>query len=433
MRLTRVEIENFRAIRQLSLPLDPSTTLDPSLTVLHGDNANGKTSVLAAIAVGLGAFGSLLPDVTGITFKDADRRHNTRRSRVRLTSNAGVAWDRSAGSLGRREKTMPLRLTQLKEWLDPFSDDPEEPGRALPIFAYYDTDRAVFELPQRRRNFRSAFSRFGALDGALSAKTTFRTVFEWFHAKQHEELLEKTRRRDFDFQLKDLEAVRRAIASMIEGVSNPHIELHPLRFVVELKGEGGAVERLSLAELSGGYRIVLALVADLARRMAQGNPHLDDPLQAEAIVLIDEVDLHLHPSWQQRVLGDLLRTFPNTQFIVSTHSPQVLSTVEPHRIVRLSRQQDGGVVANPANAATYGAEAGHVLQTEMLVRERPRNAFSEALEAYFRLIDRGEHDSPEGVALRGTLDALSPRDTGLARADGEIRRREVLKSLGRKQ
>ena len=117
---------------------------------------------------------------------------------------------------------------------------------------------------------------------------------------------------------------------MLPEVSNPRIELNPLRFVVSQKSEEGRVEKLSLNQLSGGYRIVLALAADLARRMAQGNPHMDDPLQSKAIVLIDEIELHLHPAWQQRILSDLMRTFPNAQFIVSTHSPQVLTTVEPH-------------------------------------------------------------------------------------------------------
>ena len=103
---------------------------------------------------------------------------------------------------------------------------------------------------------------------------------------------------------------------------------------------------LELDQLSGGQRAVLALAADLAWRMAQGNPHLDGPLRSEAIVLIDEVELHLHPSWQQRILNDLRRTFPNAQFIVSTHSPQVLTTVEPKHIIELARE-DGRIVAGP--------------------------------------------------------------------------------------
>ena len=161
--------------------------------------------------------------------------------------------------------------------------------------------------------------------------------------------------------------MRQAISSMLPEVSDPRTESNPPRFIVSQKSEHGQVEKLSLDQLSGGYRIVLALAADLARRMVQGNPHLDDPLKSEAIVLIDEVELHLHPGWQQRILGDLQRTFPNAQFIVSTHSPQVLTTVEPQRIVELAREGDRIVAGAPAGA-TYGAEAGDVLSVVMGVR-----------------------------------------------------------------
>ena len=281
------------------------------------------------------------------------------------------------------------------------------------------------------------FSRLEALEGALTAKTDFRSTFEWFSAKEHE-VLAALRKQGVGQggytstqAFRDFSAVYDATGSMIPGARNPRIEFRPLRFVVTIQSEDGREEDLSLAELSGGYRIVLALAADLARRMAQGNPHLEKPLESEAVVLIDEVDLHLHPSWQQRVLGDLMRTFPNTQFIVSTHSPHVLSTVKPECIVRLDRQ-DGSIVAGSATSATFGAEAGHVLETEMGVNERPKNEFSEKLEAYFKLIDHDEHDSEPARELRRRLEELSPRDTALDWADGEIRRRQVLKSLGRK-
>ena len=83
----------------------------------------------------------------------------------------------------------------------------------------------------------------------------------------------------------------------------------------------------------------LGLVIDLSSRMAMANPHLDDPLAAEAVVMIDEVDLHLHPEWQRRVVGDLLVTFPNTQFIITTHSPFIVEALNNH----LKRSQLDGL------------------------------------------------------------------------------------------
>ena len=221
---------------------------------------------------------------------------------------------------------------------------------------------------------------------------------------------------------------------MVPGASNPEIKHGPLRFMVSVQWDDGETEEeLSIAQLSGGYRIMLALAADLARRMAQGNPHLDDPLQSEAVVLIDEIELHLHPSWQQRILTDLTRTFPNTQFIVSTHSPQVLTTVKPEHVVELWREQ-GGIVAGSAAAPTYGAEAGDVLETVMGVDQRPGrndNEFVEKLARYTDLVADGKGESQPAVSLREKLDELSPRDPALDRADIEIRRRKLFQSMGK--
>ncbi len=297
----------------------------------------------------------------------------------------------------------------------------------LPIVAFYDTDRAMFDQPQRRRGFKTEFQRYAALEGALSARTDFRDFFKWFYAKENEELRSQKERKDFGHRLKDLNAVCKAIETMVPGASDPRIELRPLRFVVSIKRGDGTPEELSVDQLSGGYRIMLALAADLARRMAQGNPHLDDPLESEAVVLIDEIELHLHPSWQQRILADLARTFPNTQLIISTHSPQVLTTVKPEHIVEL-RRENRGIVAEQALTPTYGAEAGEVLSTVMGVGERPDcNEFAKKLKRYMTLVGDGEGESSTALRLRQNLDELSPRDPALDRADVEIRRHKLLK------
>ena len=140
-------------------------------------------------------------------------------------------------------------------------------------------------------------------------------------------------------------------------------------------------------------------------------------------------ELHLHPSWQQRVLPDLARTFPNTQFVVSTHSPQVLTSVRPDYIVEL-RREDGNIVADPASAPTYGAEAGDVLAAVMGVSERPSgNEFVKCLGKYMRLIGRDRGESEEAISIRRRLESLSPRDPALDRADVEIRRRKLMRGM----
>ena len=421
MKLERVEIENYRAIERMDLPLHPR------LTVLHGGNAHGKTSVLSAIAVGLGAIPTLLTGVKSVNFLRTDPR-GTAPVRVKLAALGGIGWERTR--VGGRHR---VKAPTLRDELDKIMHAAEsgDAVRSLPIVAFYDTDRSVIDVPQWPRDFKREFPRRLALEGALAARTNFKEFFEWFYAMENEELRGQRYRKNFGFRIKDMDAVRNAISALVSGVSNPHMIHRPLRFIVSVKSESGEVEDLELNQLSGGYRIMLALAADLARRMAQGNPHLDNPLQSEAIVLIDEMDLHLHPSWQQRILPDLLRTFPNTQFIVSTHSPQVLSTVRPENIVHLSRE-DGRIVAGKSSAPTYGAESGGVLEAVMRVDERPSgHEFVEIYKAYMELVYRGRGNRPEALDLRRKLEDLSPRDHGLDAADIEMDRQEVMKNLGR--
>ena len=215
---------------------------------------------------------------------------------------------------------------------------------------------------------------------------------------------------------------------MLGDVSEPHMEMDPPRFMVTFK-TGGKSEKLALDQLSGGYRAVLALAVDLAWRMAQGNPHLENPLESEAIVLIDEVDLHLHPSWQQRILDDLTRTFPHAQFIVSTHSPQVLTTVRPEHILELHREEDGRIAAGSPASATYGAEAGDILSSVMHVDERPENDFKVELDRYRRLVSSGDGDSSKAQDIREKLECMSPHDPALRRADLEIRKKRLFKKM----
>ena len=426
MKLKSVEIENYRAIEKLVL------SLNPSLTVLHGDNAHGKTSVLNAIAVGLGVIPKLLPDVSGINFLKRDRRKNAPFVQVELTLADGITWSRRMvwhsreSGLSQRYRKLGLLQRKLDEIV---RADREGQQVELPVIAFYDTDRAILDRPAQWLDVAVDASRYSALDGALSTRKTFRGLFHWFSAKEYQELKEQRKRNDFSYRRKDLSAVRKAISCMLNGITDPRIELNPPRLLLRVKLEEGGSETLEIDQLSGGQRAVLALAGDLASRMAQANPHLDDPLTSEAIVLIDEVELHLHPSWQQRILTDLRRTFPNTQFIVSTHSPQVLTTVEPEHVVELARE-DGRIVAGSAGGWTYGAEAGDVLSVVMGVDERPVNDFTEKLARYRRLISDDQGESQEALALRQELQKRSPDDPALGRADLEIRRRKLFREMG---
>ena len=346
------------------------------------------------------------------------------------------------------EGTQTLDVERLRKELNSVIN-PDSPA-TLPIVAFYDTDRAalggsargaagrlrhyaaqVVQDEMQCRGFWADYSsRYTALNGALEARTDFSDLFTWFYARENDELREQKKRSDFSHRLNDLSTVRRAIESMLDGVSDARIGTEPLRFSVSAAPAEGKEETHELDQLSDGQRAILALAGDLAWRMARGNPQLEDPLASEAIVLIDEVGLHLHPSWQQRILNDLRRTFPNAQFVVSTHSPQVLTTVEPEDIVELAREE-GRIVAGSVTGWTYGAESGDVLFAVMGVDERPVNDFTQALARYRRLVSEGLGESREALTLRATLDGLSPDDPALAGADLEIRRRRLFEEMAK--
>ena len=438
MKLASVEIENFRAIEKLTL------ALDPRLTVLHGANAHGKTSVLGAIAAGLGTMTVLFSGATERTergFLDTDLRVGGSGDLfVDLTTVDGISWStritggqpvqRSISTMITGGQSVQESIDALRDKIDEIrSDHNGERPTDLPIVAFYDTDRVIFDRTERWPDIKKEFTRYDAFEGALSSRTNFQGLFEWFYRKENEELREQRAQRDFGYRLADLSSVRRAISSMLGDVSDPHMEMDPPRFMVSI-GTGPDSEKLALDQLSGGYRAVLALAADLAWRMAQGNPHLDNPLESEAIVLIDEVDLHLHPTWQQRILNDLVRTFPKAQFVVSTHSPQVLTTVRPEHIVELYREEDGRVVAGSPASATFGAEAGDVLSSVMGTNQRPPgNEFTKALDRYRRLVSSGDGESPKARDMRKQLEHMSPHDPALDRADLEIRKRKLFRKM----
>ena len=420
MRLKRAVIENYRAISRLELDFHPQ------MNVFFGGNAEGKTSVLSAIATGFGAIQRLLPAITSVNFLERDRR-GTEPIRVELEACDGAKWERTLGGPRRAG-----RLDDLRKRLEPLlaAEEDKDPSKDLPLAVFYDTDRVVPERPQRLVKPRD-FPRFEALEGALSPRPNFRTFFEWFAGREHEEGNEQKRRRSFDFHLPALRAVRRAVEALVPGVSDPTVMFHPVRFTVSAAFEGDPSMRVEICQVGGGHRIVLALAADLARRMAQANPHLDDPLQSEAVVLIDEVELHLHPSWQQRILPDLMRVFPNAQFLVATNSAQVLTTVEPDRLLQLARE-DGEIVVGGVVSPTYGAPAGFVLSAVMGVRQRPSgNEFVRLLDEYWEFVNDGRGETEEALRLRGRLEAISPHDSDLDATRSEMNRQRVLTRLGR--
>lgn len=453
MKLERIHLVNFRCFEELTVEFDNR------LTVIIGDNGAGKTAILDAVAIGLGRYLTKLPGVVGRATKETDLRVGAGEKRAPVLILSWEARERSGKpivwSSGRKRNAavtakvlsrsithaqVELLLRGRKE-LDDYTlslvqAEAEQRPYFLPVVAYYGTNRAIREEVQRRRGFKKNFSRFDALSGALDPDSRFRSAFEWFNAMEDVERRERESKRDFDYKHPVLQTVRSAIVRLLPtGFSNPRTEIRPLRFVIDHRTANGTTHTLRISQLSDGYRVVLGLAMDLARRMAQANSQMIadgaqimNPLDLPAIALIDEVDLHLHPSWQQRVLADLLQVFRNTQFIVTTHSAQVLSTVKRENIRVIGQDSSGKFLAAPPLAMTYGEPSGDVLQSVMLVDPIPPVAEKVDLQHLTELVDQGRYNEQTALDLLKTLtNALGPQNPQLLRLLRSIQRQEALK------
>jgi predicted ATP-binding protein involved in virulence len=270
-------------------------------------------------------------------------------------------------------------------------------------------------------------------------------MLAWFDQEEAAELRANKGRTDDDFdEAPSLLAVRSAVESLLDRkYRSPHFNKDH-RFVVLRIGDGVP---LQVRQLSQGYQSMLAMAMDFARRLTIGNPHLAYPsynsfvsdqmqeelfrlvdylrhadmnsvpdlfgdrvhsgafaLEAPALMLVDEIDLHLHPLWQQRVLGDLMRTFPLTQFIVTTHSPQVLSTVRRENI-RILRETEAGHEAVVPDFSPLAHESGDALARVMGTAVHPPLPVLETVQQYEQKVRAGLENSEDACNLKRTLDA----------------------------
>ncbi|MCF5826040.1 AAA family ATPase, partial [Pseudomonas syringae] len=154
---------------------------------------------------------------------------------------------------------------------------------------------------------------------------------------------------------RQLTAVRNAVEAFMPGFTKLRVKRKPrLHMAIDKDGQ-----TLNVSQLSQGEKSMMALVGDIARRLAMMNPALENPLHGNGIVLIDEVDLHLHPKWQRSLIAQLTTTFPNCQFLLTTHSPLVISDSKDVLVYVM----DDGELSEPDSL--YGLDANQVLLSVM--------------------------------------------------------------------
>ena len=422
MHLKSITLKNFRCFNELHLELHPR------LTVLVADNGGGKTSVLDAIAVGLSpllryfstadqrlsSLGSSISDKDFLLVPVEDRRGNERwvasdYTQILVETTENLTWDVCRYSVKGKQRVTRIGQSKLRDYCNAVLDSLKlKDRRPLPIFAYYGTRRGWINRKSRDDSKVDYTQPTSALVGALESLSDLKEMLKWFYLEESIELRVNKGKTPKNFsESPALAVVRTAIKTILGGhYTDPHFNSEN-RFVVK---EKDGPQELQISQLSQGYQSMFALAMDFARRLAVGNRHMFSPRgrlrsrYAPAIMLVDEIDLHLHPFWQQHVLDDLMRTFPKTQFIVTTHSPQVLTTVENESILILVKDHEGKWKANSPAEQTRGVESADVLHSAMGVDPVPPVKEAKQLDDYRALIENGKHETQEGLQLRKSLE-----------------------------
>ena len=432
MKVKRLTMRSFRGIDNLTLDFDPN------ITVLIGNNGVGKSSTLDCLAILLSKFvaGLQLPPITTDNYYDgihedfyenytekqhfshSDIAHKAKQISVEVTvsiNSKDLSWGVGI------EDPRPEDPRRIEPPDEDFYDTVSEMRAALkvdtqfnlPLALYYPINRSVANA-LLEINSQSPSEQLNAYKEALKKKqVTFEGFFMWFRAL--EDLENEERRDDFSHEDIKLKAVRDAVVSFLPGFLNLRVRRSPLRMTVQKQGQ-----ELIINQLSDGEKCLLAMVGDLARRLAIANPGLPDPLQGDGVVLIDEIELHLHPKWQRNIVPALTRTFPNCQFIVTTHSPQVLGEVKG-KVYRLKSTSDG-IIAE--SLQTYGRDSAEILEDEMEADSRSVE-IKEQLRKLFRLIEDGDLEAARALK-KEMAEKIGNDESEFVKAEILIRRHEVI-------
>lgn len=388
-----------------------SLMLHSNMNVMVGVNGTGKTTILEAIRIFIGAvfceLDKIENKISSPSITDDDvRLHNLERQySVEIQGildidkellHEGIAsWDRVLERYGGKTKFgNGKNAKELSKNIQTLIRDGEE--TAVPIIAYYSTDR--YKKEKKNTGLEADGSRLRGYYNALDSMTNI-----WFFLNiiKTETLWELQSGK----QSIILSMVRKVIAGCVPDCAEI---VHDVKYdkLIITQRDG---EKIPFSSLSDGVRSVLSMVMELSLRCYLLNPYLGEnaPLFTPGIVLIDEIDLHLHPEWQLHILNDLSAMFPRIQFIVSTHAPLILSSVKD------------GCVFSIADKSVYGFPNQYKRHPEQILTDmNTKLTFGHDLADYRLLIEAGKGKSEEAVRLREKLEVeLGKNHDELLKAD----------------
>lgn len=423
MFIDEVKLENFRGLGKVELKFDEHINL------LVGVNGVGKSSVLEAMGIMLSTFTNRIKGTPGaskkLTNDDIKSDSDVLNASLYMQFNGEpLTWSitrfsKDHGS-GRNQSS---ELASLNTVLKPLSiklnneAKKEDYQSSVPLVAYYSVNRLFRgksksdEKSIQKINYAplEAYEKSVSIDGVY-----FNSLSNWFGYRQR--FLDRKYNEDSISNDSQLNAIEKAITVFLPEFSQLKYDEKLEELVIHKSREV-----LKLKQLSDGELCLIALIADIARRLAIANPKLNNPLEGKAIVLVDEIDLHLHPGWQRKLIDNFRRTFPKTQFIFSTHSPQMIGHAEP-RNMWLFRRVDNEVVAYRPEKS-LGMDSNSILEQLLDVDEREPNTKQE-LEKLAKYI---ENDIlAEAKVLLEHLSAKCGDIDELRRAKAIIQRKTLL-------
>lgn len=444
MIISSLELQNFRRFASFSIEFDER------LTLIAARNGHGKTTVLEGIVSALGPFVGSFDNSSSKHIAKSDARYyrvgsgfeNEQAFPVTVSAsslNPNLIWSRSLNSS--KSKTTVKEAKPLSEYGATLAKSLKDGAETtLPVICYYASSRLWSTHRKTVRRQELTRSRSSGYSDCLSKLSNFGQVEEWMKTATYASI-QQSQQQGYGHAGTEasLKGISNAVEAVLEGEGwrNFHFSL-TLNELVMFHEDHGI---LPASLFSDGVRATVMLVADLALRCAQLNRPLgaEAPRKTPGIVLIDEVDLHLHPAWQQRILGSLLDTFPEVQFIVTTHSPQVASTVKSDRI-RVITSENGGILNGEIGHAekplqqTQGTASSEVLANVFSVDPVPEVEPAAMLSEYTALVQQGLWRDPAGKSLRRQLiNHFGESHSSILEVDRLIRLEEIKDRISKKK
>ena len=405
MKISKLRLRNFKCFKSREF------SFGERFNLIIGDNATGKTTLLDGLAVGLGSVflgmpepaspRSIRSDEARLAFYHhgdvwtAEPQHPVRVICVGEVASERGQWGRGVGKLGGRTarnwatwiRASGVRLTDRVILGKPV---------VLPVISYYGTGRLWKSLPTPEVETLSPNTRFRGYLDCLGTASDVKSLLAWFKTQEIAAIQRGA-------PSTTLEAARSAILDCVGDARRVSFEVARDELMIDFDDRS-----LPFRYLSDGYRNMVAMAADIAVRCATLNPHLGARAARETpgAVLIDEVDLHLHPRWQRRVVDDILRAFPKIQFFGTTHSPFIIQSLPPIEGVQLVNL-DNPQAEDFTNKSVEDI-AEEVQGVELPQRSKRFRDMMDAAEEYFTLLRRTPRAAPEEQErMKARLDELS--------------------------